>query len=366
MISPQTHSDKEVAASLYGPDDKNPGVAHDAMDVETATMSTTNCDASQSSSDHEDGELHGYNNEVHRLRALVAHHKSRATKLETENTTLRLDLANVRFDLEHCRLELRQMTTKRDDALNSKATLAQNLGRENYEMILTIDKLETERDVLLEEVDKLRAWILQNKGEDDDDIIEEGTWVATNAKQNNVFRNTAATASIGVIGQPLKGTDAPSTSQDEIRAWETTLISQFPSTPTVSTKPNGDGIFASGEESTSTPLTAADTFDSTEDRLYSDEYLSLVDEEENANDDEDDDDKSFQRSYHGTTKANQNTGQDDSTIGSADTTEIADEDEGGSHVKRGGKKRWGVSVKPRRHIFGSSKAPNSPNCVSQA
>ena len=82
------------------------------------------------------------------------------------------------------------MTTKRDalrkevmDALNSKAALAQNLGRENSEMISTIDKLETERDVLLEEVEKLREWIIKNKGEGDDDIDEEGDWVATETKQ---------------------------------------------------------------------------------------------------------------------------------------------------------------------------------------
>lgn len=113
-------------------------------EADTGAATTAICeDVPFSSSEQDDKDSHGdKTDEMSRLHSLVDHHKSRASKLETENTTLRLDLANIRFDLEHCRLELRQMTIKRDalrkeviDALNSKAALAQSLGRENSEMI---------------------------------------------------------------------------------------------------------------------------------------------------------------------------------------------------------------------------------------
>ena len=165
-------------------------------DVETATLSTINRDPSRRPSDHNGDERHSDSREDQRLQSLVNRHKSRAGKFEAENTALRLDLANARFDLEHCRLELRQMTTKRDalrkevvDALTSKASLVRDLGRENCEMISTIDKLETERDVLLEEVEKLREWIVKNKGEEDD-------------AKRNVFRNAAVGRSMEIFGGP--------------------------------------------------------------------------------------------------------------------------------------------------------------------
>jgi len=73
-----------------------------------------------------------------RLHGLVAYHTARANRIEAENTTLKVELANVRFDLEHTRLELRQMTMKRDEirtelqgAMMSKATMAQTLGGVN-------------------------------------------------------------------------------------------------------------------------------------------------------------------------------------------------------------------------------------------
>ena len=348
MTSPQLNGEEELSASLHGANGANSikaGADDETTDVETATWSTISRDPSQSPSDHDGNERQGDSSEVQRLNSVVNQHKSRASKLEAENTALRLDLANARFDLEHSRLELRQMTTKRDalrrevvDALASKEALARDLGRENCEMISAIDKLETERDVLLEEVEKLREWIVKNKGEDDD-------------ANTSVFRKAAVDRSLGVFGGPSKSKAAQSTSQDEIRAWETAAVSQFPSTTAVGAKSNGDGIFASGEESASTALTAAETFDSTEDKLYSDEYLSLAGEEENANndDDENDDEDSSQSSYHG---------------GSADTLEAEDEQQGASNVKRGKKKRWGMSVKPRGRVFGSSKAPKSPNCRS--
>jgi len=344
MPSPQLDGEEELSASLHGANGAN-GIKADAddetTDVEAAAWSTNNRDPSRRPSDHGGNERHSDSSEVQRLYSLVSHHKSRTGKFEAENTALRLDLANARFDLEHCRLELRQMTTKRDalrkevaDVLTSKASLARDLGRENCEMISTIDKLETERDVLLEEVEKLREWIVKNKGEEDD-------------AKSNVFRNAAVDRSVEVFGGPSKREAPQSTSQDEIRAWETTLASGFPSTTVVGTKSNGDDIFASGEESASTSLTAADTFDSTDDKLYSDEYLSLVREEKDANngDDENDDEDSFQSSYHG---------------GSVDTLEAEDERKGATNVKKVKKKRWGISVKPR------GRAPKSPNSVSRS
>ena len=213
----------------------------------------------------------------------------------------------------------------------------------------TIDKLETERDVLLEEVDKLRNWIVKNKGEGDEDITEEGDWVAT--RKNNIFRNSDRL--VGLVGQTLKSKDGTTTSQEE--AWEAGRIPQFPST-LHDNKSKEEGKFASGGASTSTPLTTADTFESTnEDQLYSDEYLSL------AGTEDDDDDESFQKSYHGTTIASQSTGQDDSTIGSVDAKDTADIATKNEVTEKKKKKRWGLSVKPRR----KGSVPTSPNCVSQ-
>ena len=344
MTSPQLNGEEELSASLHGANGANSikaGADDETTDVETATLSTINRDPSRRPSDHDGDKRHSDSKEVQRLQSLVNRHKSRAGQFEAENTALRLDLANARFDLEHCRLELRQMTTKRDalrkevvDALTSKASLARDLGRENCEMISTIDKLETERDVLLEEVEKLREWIVKNKGEEDD-------------AKSNVFRNAAVDRSMEIVGGPSKREAPQSTSQDEIRAWETTLASGFPSTTVVGTKSNDDDIFASGEESASTSLTAADTFDLTDDKLYSDEYLSLVGEEKDANngDDENDDEDSFQSSYHG---------------GSVDTLEAEDEHKGATNDKKVKKKRWGISVKPR------GRAPKSPNSVSRS
>lgn len=370
MSSPKCHGDEGSATPMHGADETKPGSDHTTEEVglvDTTVTTTTICeDASLSSSEQDDEDSHGDNtDEIRRLHSLVDHHKSRASRLETENTTLRLDLANVRFDLEHCRLELRQMTTKRDalrkevfDALNSKAALAQNLGRENSEMISTIDKLETERDVLLEEVEKLRDWIIKNKGEGDDDIDEEGDWVATGP--TNIFRNNDSDGLIGLGGQILKNKGDTSTSQEE--AWEAGRIPQFPST--LHSNKSKEDEFASGGASTSTPLTTADTFDSKEDRLYSDEYLSLAGTEDDSDEDDEDNDEAFQKSYHGTTRAGQSTGQDDSTIGSVDTTgkETADTVTSNEVTKKKKKKRWGVSVKPRRR----GSVPTSPNCVSQS
>ena len=364
MPSPKCHGGEGSATPMHGADETKPESDPTTEEVVDTTVTTTTIceDASLSASEQGDEDSHGDNtDEVSRLHSLIDHHKSRASKLETENTTLRLDLANVRFDLEHCRLELRQMTTKRDalrkevlDALNSKAALAQNLGRENSEMISTIDKLETERDVLLEEVEQLRHWIIKNKGEGDDDIDGEGEWVSS--ETNNIFRNTG---SDGLVGQTLKSKGGASTSQEE--AWEAGRIPQFPST-LHNNKSKEDAKFASGGASTSTPLTTADTFDSKEDRLYSDEYLSLAGTEDGSAEDDEDDDESFQKSYHGTTRAGQRTGQDDGTIGSVDTKETADAVTSNDVTKKKKKKRWGVSVKPRRR----GSVPTSPNCVSQS
>ena len=375
MTSLRTHGDEELNDAV----DEKPGSDHETNDddkVDKSGTSSTNCeDASESSdqvekdpyatpstkcedtsksSDQVEKDPHATDTgEALRLHSLVSHYKSRASKLETENTTLKLDLANIRFDLEHCRLELRQMTSKRDalrkeviDALNSKAALAQNLGRENSEMISTIDKLETERDVLLEEVEQLRHWIIKNKGEGDDNIDEEGDWVATGT--NDIFCNGGSNKSVGPVPRPFE-----STSED----WESARIPQFPTTP-VNDKSKDDGAFALGGESTSTPLTVADTFDSIDDKLYSDEYLSLASADNIS--DNDDDDESFQKSYHGTTKAGQSTGQDDSTVGSINTKETGGSGENDDGMKKKKKKRWGVSVKPRR----KSSVPAS-NFVSQ-
>lgn len=290
--------------------------------------------------------------EIRRLHSLVDHHKSRASKLETENTTLRLDLANIKLDLEHCRLELRQMTTKRDALRKEVVDALGRITRENADMMITIDSLEAERDALLEEVEKLRNWIIKNKGEEDDEIPEKGDWVATGT--NNIFRNSDRL--VELIGQTSKSKDGSSTSQEE--AWEAGRIPKFPSTLHY-TKSNEDGRFASGGASTSTPLTTADTFE--EDRLYSDEYLSLAGTEDDSVKDNEDDDESFQKSYHGTTRAGQGTGQDDSTIGSVDTKETADTATR-NEVTFKKKKRWGISVKPRR----KGSVPTSPNCVSQS
>lgn len=354
MTSLHEIGDDKSTRPFQGPNDKEKETDHE---TDTNARTTTICEDASQTSDHrqdkDDKYRHGDddNDEIRRLRSLIDHHQSRARKLEDENTTLRLDLANIRFDLEHCRLELRQMTTKRDalrkeviDALNSKAALAQNLGRENFEMISTIDKLETERDVLLEEVEKLRNWIIKNKGEGDDDISEEGAWVTTEA--NNVFRSSGKGGTAELVGASLQTV-----------AWETSRIPQFPSVPG-NKKSKDDGMFVSDAASTNTPLTSANTFDSKEDTLYSDEYLSLA----GTGIDDEDDDESFQRSYHCTAKAGQSTGQDDSTIGSIDTKETAETAASDEIEKKKKKKRWGLSVKPRKR----GSVPSSPNCVSQS
>jgi len=204
-------------------------------------------------------------------------------------------------------------------------------------MLTTIDKLETERDILREEVDRLKTWIVKNEGEGDV-INEEGAWTGCTDLRRDV-------ADIG-----------PTLTKEEIDAWEATLIPEFSKGSTAATVPNDDATYLTAD-------TTAVSEDS-EDKLYPDEYVNSVDEDDS--DEDDDDYESFGKIYHRTAsdkketespKAGQNTAQDEeSSVDTSDTNST-------SEKKKKKKRIFGVSVRPRKTTFAQDE-PESPTCVS--